>query len=59
MSDLKSREERKRDAAWPPAARWQALQEPLTWAEAQVRPPRNSREGCLAEQRRKTAGPRP
>jgi hypothetical protein len=53
--DLKRREEAKRDANWDPAARWQAIQATLAWAEQQATVRRNTPEACLAEQRRKLA----
>ena len=38
LSDLKKREERKRDAAYDPATRWQQIQQTITWAEANLPP---------------------
>jgi hypothetical protein len=35
---LKSSEERKRDAAYDPVARWRHIQETITWAEANLPP---------------------
>ena len=40
-------EERKRERNWDPAERWRVIQEMITWAEQQLDPPRNSKEGCL------------
>ncbi len=50
LSDLKRREEAKRERCWDPAQRWRVLQETITWAESIVH--RNTREQCLAHQRR-------
>jgi hypothetical protein len=36
--DQKQREEEKRDRAWDPVIRWNAIQEMITWAEAQLPP---------------------
>ena len=33
---LKSAEERKRDAAYDPVARWRHIQQTITWAEANL-----------------------
>ncbi len=38
LSDLKKQEERKREAASDPAARWQQIQQTITWAEANLPP---------------------
>jgi hypothetical protein len=51
--DLKRREEAKRERHWDPAVRWRVLQETITWAEAQLPVPRNSKQACLREQARK------
>lgn len=37
-SALKREEERKRDAAYDPAARWLHIQQTITWAEANLPP---------------------
>lgn len=34
--ELKEAEERKRDAAYEPAQRWQHIQQTITWAEANL-----------------------
>jgi len=34
----KQREEQKRDRAWDPVTRWNAIQEMISWAEAQLPP---------------------
>ena len=38
LSDLKKREERKREAAYDPATRWQHIQQTINWAEANLPP---------------------
>ena len=38
LSALKKHEERKRDAAYDPATRWQQIQQTITWAEANLPP---------------------
>jgi hypothetical protein len=38
MNSLKEAEERKRDAAYDPIARWQHIQQTITWAEANTPP---------------------
>ena len=35
---LKKEEERKRNAAYDPVARWQHIQQTITWAEANLPP---------------------
>lgn len=52
----KAEEEAKRERNWDPAVRWRVIQEMIAWADAQQLIPRNSREGCLREQRRRLAG---
>lgn len=51
--DLKRFEERKREASWNAAQRWQVLQETITWAESQATVQRNTRQRCLELQRAK------
>lgn len=51
--DLKQAEEAKRDRNWDAHQRWKALQDTITWAEAQATVRRNSREACLREQAKK------
>jgi hypothetical protein len=53
--DFARREEAKRDANWSPAERWQVLQETITWAEAQLKVPRNTPARCLELQVKKLA----
>jgi len=38
LDKLKSQEERKRDRAYDPVARWKHIQETITWAEANLPP---------------------
>ena len=38
LSALKKEEERKREAAYDPAARWRHIQQTITWAEANLPP---------------------
>ncbi|HBA84312.1 MAG TPA: hypothetical protein DCZ95_09490 [Verrucomicrobia bacterium] len=52
MDDLKRFEEEKRERHWDPKERWLVIQETITWAEAQLPEPRNSRQACLEKQAR-------
>jgi hypothetical protein len=38
LSALKKQEERKRDAAYDPVARWKHIQQTISWAEANLPP---------------------
>jgi hypothetical protein len=38
LDKIKVQEERKRDAAYDPVARWKHIQETITWAEANLPP---------------------
>jgi hypothetical protein len=38
LIDLKKREERKREAVYAPATRWQQIQQTISWAEANLPP---------------------
>jgi hypothetical protein len=38
LSTLKKQEERKREAAYAPATRWQHIQQTINWAEANLPP---------------------
>lgn len=49
--ELKLREELKREVGWDPRRRWQAIQDTITWVEAQAAVPRNSKRRCLELQR--------
>lgn len=51
--DLARRERERRERAWSPAARWQAIQETIGWAEAQATVRRNTPTACIAHERRK------
>lgn len=53
--DLKRREEEKREAAWDPVQRWQALQNAITWAESQATVRRNTPARCIELERAKLA----
>jgi hypothetical protein len=57
--DLKSLEDRKREAAWDPAQRWRVLQETIAWADSQAAVPRNTRRRCLELQRARLAADNP
>ncbi|NCX97708.1 MAG: hypothetical protein EBX35_03810 [Planctomycetia bacterium] len=51
--DLARREHDRRERAWCPAARWQAIQETIRWAEAQANARRNTPAACIAQERRR------
>jgi hypothetical protein len=55
LDDLKRREEEKREAAWDPVQRWQALQDAITWAEAQATGGRNTPAKCIELERARLA----
>jgi hypothetical protein len=52
LDELLRREEIKRTKMWDPVERWRDTLEMLNWAESQAQVPRNSKEGCLATQRK-------
>jgi hypothetical protein len=52
FSELIRREEAKRNCMWDPAERWRMIEEMIDWADSQKPVPRNSKEGCLAAQRK-------
>lgn len=54
--ELKRREEAKRDSVWDARERWRVLQETISWAEAQIHPPRNSPQVCIRLEARLNAG---
>lgn len=57
MSDtLKAREEARRDRVWDPGRRWQALQDTISWAEAQATVRRNTPAACLRTERARATG---
>jgi hypothetical protein len=51
-TELLQSEEAKRIRMWDPVERWRMIQEMIDWADAQKPVPRNSKEGCLAAQRK-------
>jgi hypothetical protein len=51
--DLARCEHDRRERAWSPAARWQAIQETIRWAEAQANARRNTPAACIAQERRR------
>lgn len=53
MHDLINSESAKRSRNWDRAARWQVLQQTITWAEQQATVRRNTPAACLREQERK------
>lgn len=53
MDGLFQAEEAKRDRAWDPAERWNALMDTIAWAEAQLPEPRNAPACCLRLERDK------
>jgi len=55
-ADLAAREHLRRERAWHPAARWQAIQETIRWAEAQASVRRNTPQACIARERRLLEG---
>jgi hypothetical protein len=50
--DRAAREHERRERAWQPAARWQALQETIRWAESQATARRNTPQSCIERERR-------
>lgn len=53
ISDLKKKEELKRERNWDPQMRWKVLQDTITWADAQATVQRNIPVSRLEEQARK------
>jgi hypothetical protein len=51
-ADRAAREHELRERAWPPAARWQAIQETIRWAESQGTACRNTPQSCIERERR-------
>ncbi len=47
IAELKKREEKKREAMWDPAQRWQIVQAMIAWSEAQASVRRNTPQTCL------------
>jgi len=54
--DLARREHERRERAWSPAARWQAILETIRWAEAQATVRRNTPAACITQERRRRQG---
>jgi len=52
LSELIQLEQAKRDRNWAPEQRWKVLQQTIAWVESQATVRRNTREACLANQRR-------
>ena len=51
-ADRAAGEHERRERAWQPAARWQALQETIRWAESQATARRNTPRACIERERR-------
>ena len=51
-ADRAASEHERRERAWQPAARWQAIQETIRWAEAQATVRRNTPRSCIERERR-------
>ena len=51
-ADRAACEHERRERAWPPAARWQAIQETIRWAESQATARRNTPQSCIERERR-------
>jgi hypothetical protein len=45
-------EHERRERAWQPAERWQAIQETIRWAETQATVRRNTPRSCIERERR-------
>ena len=50
-ADRSSREHERRERAWQPATRWQAIQETIRWAESQATVRRNTPRACIERER--------
>ena len=50
--DRAAREHERRERVWQPAARWQAIQETICWAESQATARRNTPQSCIERERR-------
>jgi hypothetical protein len=55
FDDLARSEHARRERAWSPAARWQAIQATIAWAAAQATVHRNTPAACITDERRKQA----
>jgi hypothetical protein len=51
-ADRAACEHERRERAWQPAARWQAIQETIRWAESQATARRNTPQSCIERERR-------
>lgn len=51
-ADRAGGEHERRERAWQPAARWQAIQETIRWAESQATARRNTPQACIERERR-------
>ena len=51
-ADRAAGEHERRERVWQPAARWQALQEAIRWAESQATARRNTPRACIERERR-------
>ena len=51
-ADRAACEHERRERAWLPAERWQAIQETIRWAEAQATVRRNTPRSCIERERR-------
>ena len=51
ISELKRREEAKRERNWDPQERWKAVQAMIAWAESLPSVRRNTPAACLRKQR--------
>ena len=50
ISELKRREEAKRERHWGPRKRWKAIQAMITWVESRPEVRRNTPAACLRKQ---------
>jgi len=55
-ADRAACEHDRRERAWLPAERWQALQETIRWAELQATARRNTPQACIERERRLREG---
>jgi hypothetical protein len=51
-ADRAACEHERRERAWQPADRWQAIQETIRWAESQATARRNTPQSCIERERR-------
>jgi hypothetical protein len=50
-ADRAAGEHERRELAWQPAERWQAIQETIRWAESQATARRNTPQSCIERER--------